>query len=114
MHRDRVERAEQRNMVFYAKEVERIDHPRRSLSGSEYRTWDHQLESEIPRSDPECEEHGSARDVKRARGVSGEILIPSADETITAVPSGSIPSSSTSVTMSSWSIFNQWCEAYIQ
>ena len=30
MYRDRVERAEQRNMDFYAKEVERIDHPRRT------------------------------------------------------------------------------------
>ena len=29
MYRDRAERAEQRKMDFHAKEVERIDHPRR-------------------------------------------------------------------------------------
>ena len=51
------------------------------------------------------EDHSSARDVKRARGepeqdLSGEIPIPSADVTppeILSVPSGSTPSSSTSI-----------------
>ena len=72
---------------------------------------DHQLETQkIPRIEPEGEDHPSARDVKRARGepeqdLPGEIPIPSADETlkppeILAVPSGSTPSSSTSVPIS--------------
>ena len=65
---------------------------------------DHQLETEIPHSDTEGEDHSSARDAKRAgswepeHDLSGEIAIPSADETLTppeipAVPSGSNPSS---------------------
>ena len=55
-------------------------------------------------------DHSIARDAKRARGepeqdFSGEILIPIADETLThpeipAVPSGSTPSSSTSIPIS--------------
>ena len=63
--------------------------------------------NKIPSSDPECEDHSSARDAKRACGepekeLSAEILIPSSDETLThleirAVPSGSTPSSSTSI-----------------
>ena len=67
---------------------------------------DHQLERDIPRSDPEGEDHSSARDAKRARGepgqdLSGESPFPSADETLThpeipAVPSISTLSSSSS------------------
>ena len=45
-------------------------------------------ERKIPRSDPEGEDHSSARDARRAReepeqDLSGEIPIPSADETLT-------------------------------
>ena len=72
--------------------------------------FDHQLETEIPRGDPEGEDHTSARDVKRARGepeqdLSGAIPVPSADVTlkpseILSVPSSSTPSSSTSIPIS--------------
>ena len=94
MHRDRAERVEQRKMDFYAKEAERIDHQ----TG----------ETEIPRSDSEGEDRGEPE-----QDLSGEISIPSADETlahpeIPAVPSGSTPSRSLQ------SLFKQWCEAYIQ
>ena len=70
--------------------------------------------TEILRCDPEGEDQPSVRHVKRARGepeqdLSGEIPIPSADETVTppeilVVPSGSIPSSSTSILISSSSV----------
>ena len=60
-----------------------------------------------PTEEEKGEDHSSARDVMRARGepeqdLSGEIPIPSADETLTppeilSVPSGSTPSSSTPV-----------------
>ena len=39
MYRDRAERAEQRKMDVYAKEVERIDHIKESLIGTEYHAW---------------------------------------------------------------------------
>ena len=77
--RDRDERAEKRKIDFYAKEVERMDHPRRAS-----------LEPSVvpgpPTEEKEGEDRSSARDVKRARGqpeqdLSGEIPIPSADET---------------------------------
>ena len=103
MYRDRAERAEQRKMDFYAKEVERIDHPRRvSLEPSDV--------PGPPTEEKEGEDHSSTRDVKRARGepdqdLSGEILVPSADETLTppeipAVPSNLNPSSSTPIPIS--------------
>ena len=67
VHRDRVERAEQRKMDFYAKEVERIDHARgASLEPSDVRGPP--TEREIPRSDPEGLDHSGVRDTKRARG----------------------------------------------
>ena len=106
-NRDRAERAEQRKMAFYAKEVDRSDHSRRAsldVLGPPTK------ETEIPRSDQEGEDHSSAREAKRARGepqqdLSGEIPSPSADETlnppeIPAVSSGSTPSSPTSVPIS--------------
>ena len=103
VYRDRAERAEQRKMDFYAKEVERIDHSRRaSLEPS--------ISPEPTTEDKEGEYRSSARDVKRARGeaeqdVSGEIPIPSADETLTtpeipAVPSSVTPPNSTSIPIS--------------
>ena len=90
-------------MDFSAKEVERIDHPKRAS-----------LEPSVvpgpPTEEKEGEDHSSTRDVKRARGepehdLSGEIPIPSADETLTtleilAVPSGVTPPSSPSIPIS--------------
>ena len=68
VHRDRVERAEQRKMDFYAKEVERIDHARgASLEPSDVR-GSPTGEKEIPQSDPEGLDHSSVRDAKRASG----------------------------------------------
>ena len=103
MYRDRAERAEKRTMDFYAKEVEQIDHPRRvSLEPS--------VVPEPSTEEKEGEDQPSVRDTKRACGepeqdVSGEIPIPSADETLTppeipAAPSGVIPSSSNSTPIS--------------
>ena len=110
VYRDRPAGAEQRKMDFYAKEVERIDHSRRASLEPSVVLGPPTGETEIPRSDPEDEDHSIARDAKRARGepeqdFSGEILIPIADETLThpeipAVPSGSTPSSSTSIPIS--------------
>ena len=96
-YRDRVERAEQRKMDFYAKEVEQMEHARRAS-----------LEPSVvpgpPAVEIEVEDRSSVREAKRAReepaqDLSGEISIPSADETLTnpeilAVPSGVIQSSS--------------------
>ena len=97
-------------MDFYAKEVERMDRPRRASLEPSVVSRPPTGETEIPRSDQECEDHSSAREAERARGepeqdLSGEIPIPSADETLTppeipAVSSGSTPSSSTSVPIS--------------
>ena len=105
-HRDRSDRAEQRKMNFYAKEVEIIANPSRASLEPSVVPGPPTGETEIPHSDPEGEDHSSARDAKRALGepeqdLSGEIPIPSADETlippeIPAVPSGSTSSSSTS------------------
>ena len=110
MYRDRAERAEQRKMDFHAKQVERIDHPRRASLEPSVVPGPPTGETEIPRSDPEGEDHSSARDAKQARGepeqdLSSEIRIPSADETLTppeilAMPSGSTSSSSTSIPIS--------------
>ena len=78
--RDRAERAEQRKMDFYAKGVERIDHPRRvSLEPS--------VVPEPSTEEKEGENQPSVRDTKRACGereqdLSGEIPVPSADETV--------------------------------
>ena len=107
-HRDRVERAEQRKMDFYAKEVEQMNHARRaSLEAS--------VVPRPPAVETEVEERSSVREATRAReepaeDLSGEIPIPSADETLTnpeipAVPSGVIPSSSIPVQISPWSLF---------
>ena len=90
MYHDRAERAEQRKMDFYAREVERIKNPRRAS-----------LEpSAVP--GPPTEEKGGegARDVKRPRGepvqdLSGETLVPSADETLTTPEIPAVPCSST-------------------
>ena len=110
MYRDRAERAERPKMDFYVKEVERIDHSRRASLEPSVVPGPPTGETEIPLSDPEGEDHSSARDVKRARGepeqdLSGEMLVPGADETLTpaeipAVPFGAIPSSSTSIPIS--------------
>ena len=76
VYRDRAERAEQRKMDFYAKEVERIDHPRRvSLKPS--------VVLEPSTEEKEGKDQPSVRDTKRPRGepeqdLSGEIPIPSA------------------------------------
>ena len=98
-YRDRVERADQRKMDFYAKEVEQMDHARRaSLEPSAV--------PGPPAVETEVEDRSSIREAKRARkepaqDSSGEIPIPSADETLSnpeipAVPSGVIPSTSRS------------------
>ena len=103
VYRDRSEGAEHRKMDFYAKEVERIDHPRRL-------SFELSVVPEPSIEEREGEDHSSSRDVKRARGepeqdLSVEIPIPSADETLTtpgipAAPSGVIPPSSTSTPIS--------------
>ena len=71
-------------------------------------------DTEIPRSDPEGEDHSRARDVTRARGepeqdLSGEIPIPSADETLLCHPDRL-----RSVRLQSQLLLEppQWCEAY--
>ena len=103
VYRDSTERAEQRKMDFYAKDVERIDHPRRaSLEPS--------IVPEQSTEVKEGEDQPIARDTKRARwepeqDLSGEIPVPSAEETLTtaeipAAPSGVIPSSSNSTPIS--------------
>ena len=103
VYRDRVERAEQRNMDFHANEMERNDHSRRaSLEPS--------VVPGLPIEETETEDQSIAREAKRARGeqvqdLSGEIHIPSAEETLTTpespetpdVPSSSNQSSSTSI-----------------
>ena len=73
---------------------------------------DHPLETEIPHSEPGVEDHSSARDAKQARGeseqaLSGEIPIPSADETLQPPEIPSVP-------FFSWGLFKRWCEAYTQ
>ena len=70
MYRVRAERAEQRKMDFYAKEVERLDHPRRVSFEP----------SVVPEPSTEEKDPSSSRDVKRARGepeqdLSGEVPI---------------------------------------
>ena len=80
MYRDRPERAELRNMNFYATEVERIDHPRRASLEPSVVPGSPTGETDIPRSDPEGEDHSTAPDAKQARSdpvqdLSGEILI---------------------------------------
>ena len=88
-YRDRIERAEQRKMDFYAKEVEQMDHAGKAS-----------LEpSAVPRpatARTDDEDRSSVREAKRAReqpaqDLSGEIPIPSADETPAMNPSNSIP-----------------------
>ena len=125
VYRDRVERAEQRKMDFYAKEVERSDHSRRAS-----------LEPEVvpgaPADEAENEDHSSVREAKRARGepeqdLSGEIHIPSADETLNPPELQTAPSSSTSIPIPSGAsssssvkrtfefsrrVVWQWCETF--
>ena len=81
MYRHRAEQAEQRKMDFYAKEVERIDHPRRA-------SLELSVVFELSTEEKEREDQPSARDSKRACGepeqdLSGEIPIPCADGTLT-------------------------------
>ena len=80
-YRDRVERAEQRKMDFYAKEVDQMDCARRAS-----------LEpGVVPRpraAETEVQDRSSVQEAKRAReepaqDLSGEIPIPSDDETLT-------------------------------
>ena len=107
VYRDRAERAEQQKIDVYAKEVERIDHSRITSLEPNVVPGPPTGDTEIQRSDPEGD---YARDAQRARGeteqdLSGGIPIPSADETlkppeIPPVPSGSTPSSSTSIPIS--------------
>ena len=99
VYRDRAERAEQRKIDFYANEVERIDHPRRAslelnvkLKRKKVRINQVLVIPSGPVGEPE-------------QDFSGEIPIPSADETLTppeipAVPSSSTPSSSTLIPVS--------------
>ena len=103
----------------YEMEVERIDPSKEASLEPSVVPGPPTGETEIPRSDPEGEDHSSAQDVKRARGepeqdLSVEIRSPSADETlippeIPAVPSGSTSSSSTSISISPGSFFKQCC-----
>ena len=59
-YRDRVERAEQRKIDFYAKEVEQMDHARRaSLEPS--------VVPRPPAVETEVEDHSSVWEAKRAR-----------------------------------------------
>ena len=59
MYRDRAECAEQRKMDFYAKEVERTDHPRRV-------SFEPSVVPEPSTEEKEGEDHSSSRDDKRA------------------------------------------------
>ena len=81
-------------MDFYAKEVERSDYSRKAS-----------LEPEVvhrpPAEETETEDHSCSREAKRARGepeqdLSGEIPIPSGDETLNPTELQTTPSSSTS------------------
>ena len=95
-YRDRVERAGQRRNAFCAKEMEQMDHSRRASLEPSVVPGPSAAENEV-------EDRSRVREAKRARqepaqDLSGEIPIPSADETLTipeilAVPSGVIPSS---------------------
>ena len=96
-YRDRVERAEQRKMSFYEKEVEQMDRARKaSLEPSTL------SRPEMARTD--SDDRSSVREAKRAceepaQDLSGEIPIPSADETLTIpipVPVDVIPPNSSS------------------
>ena len=90
--------------------MESIDRPRRTSLEPSVVPGPPTGDTEIPRSDPEGEDHSSALEAKRARGepeqdLSGEKPIPNPVETlklpeIPAVPSGSTPSSSTSIPIS--------------
>ena len=62
VYRDRAERAEQRKMGFFAREVERMDHPRRTSLEPSVVSGPPTGETEIPRSDQEGEDHSSARE----------------------------------------------------
>ena len=62
VYRDGAEGAEQRKMDFYAKEVERIGHPRRVSLEPSVVLEPSTEEKDIPRSDPEGEDHSSAQE----------------------------------------------------
>ena len=119
MYRVRVERAEQRKDEFLLNGSVKIDPSKEASLEPSVVPGPPTGETEIPRSDPEGEDHSSARDVKRARGepeqdLSGEKRGPNADETLTppevpAMPSGSTSSSSTSISISPGSFFKQCC-----
>ena len=77
---------------------------------------------EPPTAEKEGEDHPSARDIKRACGepeqdLSGEIPIPSADETLTPRdPCCAIQIDSVKFDSNfdlSGSFFKQWCETYM-
>ena len=79
-YRDQVERAEQRKMNFYEKEVEQMDRARKALLEPSTVS-----RPEMARTD--LDDRSSVREAKRAReepaqDLSGEIPIPSADETL--------------------------------
>ena len=85
-------------MDFYAREVEQMDHARRA-------SLEPNGVPRPPAAETEVEDHSSVREAKRARELSGEMPIPSADETMTnpeisAVASGVIPSISIPVQIS--------------
>ena len=81
-------------------------------------------DTEIPRSDPEGEDHSSARDVKGTRGepehdLSGEITYSKCrrDAVTSRDPCCAIRFDSVKFDFNSdfsWSLFKQWCETYIQ
>ena len=109
-------------MDFYAKEVEQTDHARRAF-----------LEPSVaprpPAAETEVEDRSSVREAKRAReepaqDLSGEIPIPSADETLTKSgdPCGAMLDSNSDFSWSlfkyrtaesSWSHIRQRCEACV-
>ena len=112
VYRDRVERAEQRKIDFYAKEVERSDRSRRV-------TVEPEVVLGTPAGETDTADHSGGREVKQPRGepqqdLSGEIPIPSADETLHPPELQTSPSSSTSIPFPFLSLFEQWCETYIQ
>ena len=100
VYRDRAERAEQRKIDFYAKEVERIDHPRRA-------SVEPSIVPEPPSEDKEGEDHISARDVSQNR--TCQVKYPFQDQTRRFDTVKFDFNSDLS-----WSFFKQWCEAYIQ
>ena len=81
-YRDRFERAEQRKMDFYARDVEQMDHARKAC-------LEPSVESRPEMARNDSDDRSNVREAKRAReeqpalDLSGEIPIPSADERLT-------------------------------